>query len=170
MATGKGKAVRECPKIAPGGHDLATLKLVAWKRYAEGLSWEAIGEEIGCDPRTLYRWRHNGEDWDTARSEVIEELKHQGGPEAWGCLVRMAHHNDVPAAKEILNRLEGAVKATMEVTGKNDGPVQVEHSVHVPEQAAAVLNILAECGALAPGTPGVDDPEADEVHPASALP
>jgi hypothetical protein len=156
MATGEGDAARECPKLNIAGPDAETLKLVAWKRYAEGLSWEAIAEAVGHDPKTLYRWRHGGPEWDEARLVVIEELKHQGGPEAWGCLVRMAHHNDVSAAKEILNRLEGAVKATLEMTGKDGGPVQVETFEHIPlAELAAIASDEpdADCGAGSEGSP-----------------
>jgi len=95
------------------------LERAAYERYANGLSWERAAQSVGICRQTLDRWRKR-QQWTDAKAIVLEQMKHEGPDTAWGCLLRQAQRGDVGAAKEILNRLEGAV--SQRVTHDGTGP------------------------------------------------
>ena len=101
------------------------LKEAARLRFMVGMKWERIADRLNCDPATLWRWRNRGDAWDKAKAEVLEEMKHQADTTAWGALIRAAQNGDVSAAKELLNRTEGAVTQKQELTGAGGGPMQI---------------------------------------------
>jgi transposase len=129
------------PKKQTPDFTVPELELIAWLRFAEGMSWERIAQRVGKDRRTLYNWRERGEAWDAARNKVIEEMKHQGEPTAWGCLLRQAAHNDVAAAKEILNRTAGAVVEKRELSGPNGGAIPFRREDYADLSPEELLSI-----------------------------
>ena len=109
MASGKSVHTPVDPCESDFEPDPVTLRIVAWKRYADGMSWPAIAKDVGHNRKTLYNWRQCGAPWQEACLQAVAIMREEGQKEAWGCLIRQAHHGDVAAAREILNRLEGVV-------------------------------------------------------------
>ena len=99
------------------------LREAARLRFAEGLTWERIEQRLKCTRRALFNWRMKGEPWEAAVAEVVEEMKAQAAPTAWGALVRGAARGDVAAAKELLNRIDGAVPQKQEL--EHSGTVEL---------------------------------------------
>jgi len=91
------------------------LSLAAYLHIAEGKTWEAVADQLQCDRRTLYNWRHRAV-WQEVTAEVIAELRPEAAATAWGCLLRNAHRGETQAAKIILDRIEGKAPQKLEVT------------------------------------------------------
>jgi hypothetical protein len=100
------------PEITP-----ELLREAARLRFIEGKSWEDTAAAVGTTARTLYNWRHKDGPWQEIAEEIVAELKSQSRQTAYGCLVRQANLGDVAAAKELLNRAEGAVGQKHEIAG-----------------------------------------------------
>jgi len=79
---------------------------------------------------------------------------------------------DAQSALLALAKRYGLFPDRAELSGPEGGPITVGHTVGVDEddvqRVGAILGILVECGALAPGTGAPSPPPADEVHPAEA--
>lgn len=124
------------------------LKEAARLRFMEGLSWDRIAKRLKCDRSTLHRWRNRGGAWQKAVEEVVAEMRYQGEPTAWGALLRSAQHNDIAAAKEILNRIVGAVP--QELNLKHDYR-------HLSAEDLAAIAGTGTGGASAEGGEGGED-------------
>jgi hypothetical protein len=103
----------------------------------EGMSWELIEKQLHVSRRTLYEWRQKDGPWQAAAAEVVAELKAQALPTSYGALVRNAHLGDTQAAKELLNRCEGAVAQSLGLHGVAGEPpvgIQVVIAPPAPKQ------------------------------------
>lgn len=114
-------------------------------RYMGQMAWEAIADELGISSMTLRTYREKPL-WAEAVAAVVEEMKREGVPEAWAALVRCARSDDISAAREILNRIEGAVKQTVETRGPGPGG---EHVVKVDVDLDELCNDPVLAGHLA---------------------
>jgi len=105
-------------------HDYGTKIKAAWLRHGNGSSWSHIATALSIGESTLREWDSKGdEEWVRACSDVIDEMRREGVGAAWRCLVNGAKGGNVRAAKELLDRVEGAVTQRQELTGANGGPV-----------------------------------------------
>lgn len=112
-------------------------------RYMGQMAWEAIADELGISSMTLRTYREKPL-WAEAVAAVVEEMKREGVPEAWAALVRCARSDDISAAREILNRIEGAVKQTVETRGPGPGGEHVvEHRGEALDELIGRLDSLA---------------------------
>lgn len=112
-------------------------------RYMGQMAWEAIADELGISSMTLRTYREKPL-WAEAVAAVVEEMKREGVPEAWAALVRCARNDDIAAAREILNRTEGAVKQTVETRGPGPGGEHVvEHRGEALDELIGRLDSLA---------------------------
>ena len=101
--------------------DHAKLLIAARARYREALSWEDVAKRVSCSRNGLLNVRKTRpDDWKKAVDEVVDEMVSEGLPTAWGCFLRAAHQNDVAAAKEIMLRILGAVKQSLDINAQLD--------------------------------------------------
>ena len=122
------------------GHD--ELVLAARLRYIDGLSWDRVAQRMECHRNSLLHARkHRPDEWGKAKSEVLDEMKAEGSETAWGCLLRMARANDVTAAKEVLDRIEGKVNTPISATVEGGLDVNVIGRLQ-PETREAILHDL----------------------------
>lgn len=118
----------------------------AYERHREGRTWVKSAEAIGAAENTLREWdRNHDEEWEKACAEVIEEMRREGAGAAWRALVEQVRCKcDVAAAKEILNRVEGAVGQTLRHEGGDpEKPMRHDHTfdhLSLDELAAIARN------------------------------
>jgi len=123
--------------------EATTLLEAARLRYMGRSGWQEIADQLGVSIRWLYDHRQ-GEAWVNAVALAVDEMKREGVPEAWAALLRCARDNDISAAKEILNRIEGAVKQTVETRGPGPrGEHVVEHRGEALDELIGRLDRLA---------------------------
>lgn len=123
-----------------------TLRDAAILHFLEGLSWERVAKRLETTAKTLRNWRDKGEPWQGIATEVVDEMRAQAVPTSYGCLLRQAQNGDVSAAKELLNRCEGAV------------PQEVIAKVATTAQVALALSMAGEAEQEAPdGSCPADD-------------
>jgi hypothetical protein len=132
---------------------------VAYVRHKEGGTWAESAAVIGAAESTIRLWDSNrDEEWERACAEVLEDMRREAHGAAWRCLVEAAKAGDVGAAKEILNRTEGAVKQTIGLgQDPNAGPLRHDHhmrEVVSNERARRALCDLVEAVAGGEGDAG----------------
>lgn len=101
--------------------DFEDLVIAARLYYKERWDWGRVAKELRCDEKTLYNRRHgvtgDPEDWSNAKAHIVEEMRSEARPTAWGGLLRASRGGDTAATKELLSRTEGAVAQKTELTG-----------------------------------------------------
>ncbi len=84
--------------------------------YMEDWTQAHLAEKYSVTQPTISKCKNEDGRWTVAREELVEQLRDQGLPAAWQCLVKGAKGGDVFAAKEILNRIEGATEQAVRIT------------------------------------------------------
>lgn len=144
-----------------------TLVVAATNRYMGRMTWDEVASSVGVDPRSLFEVRKTDR-WQAAVADVVCEMRKEAIPTAYACLVRCAEQDDVAAAKELLNRAEGAINQLHELRGPGEnGAVVLEHKVTVEGAGTgAILAILDQVGGFESGdSEETGDAATDEVHP-----
>ena len=127
----------------PGGHspqktasNLTVQQVAAIAAIARGETYADAARTVGVDNATLWRWRKEKPEFSAALDEVMESLRDgiatgliQAGSAALKTLADLAARADdegvrLKAATEVLNRIDGAVKAG--TTGAAEAAVVVQ--------------------------------------------
>ncbi len=104
---------------------------VARLRFQELLDWQDVADQVGCSRQAIWAFRKDYPDeWDAHVEEIVQEMRADAVPTAWGALSTAARRKyDTAAAKEMLDRLEGATTQKTEVTLKP--PMEVDRAREV---------------------------------------
>lgn len=104
------------------------LRMAAEARYMGRASWEDTAKAAGCVSATIRQYEYDADPrWLAAIAAVVKIMRQRGLPVAYTCLLEQAESGDVAAAKELLNRCEGAVTQTLGLHGV-DGKPPIEFS------------------------------------------
>ncbi len=90
---------------------------VARLRFQELLDWQDVADQVGCSRQAIWAFRKDYPDeWIAHVDEITQEMRADAVPTAWGALSTAARRKyDTAAAKEMLDRLEGAVAQKHEI-------------------------------------------------------
>lgn len=159
MTTRHARDDKPTPNPGPGGqrpHQAAPLtpqQVTAIASLAAGATYSEAAKVAGVDRSCLWRWRHESPGFAAALDETREAMREEvvhglvtAGSKALATLATLAERAEdegirLKAATEVLNRIDGAVKAG--TTGAAEAAVVVQVRA---EEVAAELRRRREQG------------------------